>query len=119
MSPLKSSLHFIGTYGQGYLIFDGKKWTQMPIDKKGYLKFAHAALCDSNGHVWISTNNGLFRTRLQDMKDYTLGKTKDIFYYYYDKSSGFLTNEFNGGCQSPAIQLKNGLFSFSSMDGLV
>lgn len=119
MSPLKSSLHFIGTYGQGYLIFDGKKWTQMPIDKKGYLKFAHAALCDSNGHVWISTNNGLFRTRLQDMIDYTKGKTQNIFYYHYDKSSGFLTNEFNGGCQSPAIKLRDGRFSFSSMDGLV
>lgn len=119
MSHLKDDLKFIGTYGQGYLLYDGKKWTNMPLDKKQYLKFAHAALCDSKGHVWISTNNGLFRTRLQDIVDYINGKSKDIFYYYYDKSSGFLTNEFNGGCQSPAIKLKNGLFSFSSMDGLV
>jgi signal transduction histidine kinase len=119
MQPINEMYHFIGTYGQGYLIFDGQKWTPMPLDKNGYLKFAHAALCDSNGHVWISSNNGLFRTRLQDMIDFCTGKSKDVFYYYYDKTSGFLTNEFNGGCQSPAIQLKDGRFSFSSMDGLV
>lgn len=119
MSSLTDSLKFIGTYGQGYLIYDGKKWYPMPLDKKGHLKFAHAALVDDHGHVWISTNNGLFRTCLQDMMDYTQGKAQDIFYYYYDKSSGFLTNEFNGGCQSPAIKLRDGRFSFSSMDGLV
>lgn len=119
MSSLSDKYTFIGTYGQGFFIYDGKKWHPMPLDKKGHLKFAHAALCDAHGHVWISTNNGLFRTRLQDMTDYITGKSKNIFYFYYDKSSGFLTNEFNGGCQSPAIKLKDGRFSFSSMDGLV
>ncbi|HMU05030.1 MAG TPA: ATP-binding protein, partial [Saprospiraceae bacterium] len=48
-----------------------------------------------------------------------LGKNPDLYYYYYDKNDGFLTNEFNGGCQSPAIKLRDGRFSFSSMDGLV
>lgn len=119
IQPLKDSIFFVGTYGQGYLIKLGNKYVSMPLDKHEFLKFAHAALLDDRGHVWISTNNGLFRTRLQDIIDYTQGKNQDVFYYYYDKTSGFLTNEFNGGCQSPAIRLKNGKFSFSSMDGLV
>jgi signal transduction histidine kinase len=119
MQPLNDKYSFIGTYGQGFLIFDGNKWIKMPQDTKGYLKFAHAALVDDNGHIWISTNNGLFRTQFKNVISYIEGKTNEIFYYYYDKSSGFLTNEFNGGCQSPALKLKDGRFSFSSMDGLV
>lgn len=119
MQPLKGKYHFTGTYGHGFLIFDGEKWTEMPLDNKGCLKFAHGALIDDNGHVWISTNHGLFRTRMQDMVDFVNGKTKEIFYFYYDKTSGFNTNEFNGGCQSPAIKLRDGRFSYSSMDGLV
>lgn len=119
MLDLDKDIAFVGTYGNGYFLFDGTNYHPMPLDKKGYLKFAHTALCDSNGYVWISTNNGLFRTRLQDMTDYLTGKTKNIFYYFYDKSSGFPTNEFNGGCQSPAIKLMDGRFSYSSMDGLV
>ncbi|HMR90011.1 MAG TPA: ATP-binding protein [Saprospiraceae bacterium] len=119
MTSLNDTMTFIGTYGQGFLLKVDNQFYDMPLDNKGYLKFAHTALVDEHGHVWISTNNGLFRTRLEDMKAYLDGKVKDIFYYYYDKKSGFLTNEFNGGCQSPAIKLKDGRFSFSSMDGLV
>lgn len=119
MTPFTDSIKFVGSYGQGQWLKLGDRFVQMPLDKNQYLKFAHAALLDVSGYVWISTNNGLFRTRLQDMTDYADGKSKDIFYYHYDKSSGFLTNEFNGGCQSPAIKLRDGRFSFSSMDGLV
>ena len=119
IQPISKKHYFLGTYGQGYFLFDGKKLISMPLDPKGYLKFAHAALTDDQGHAWISSNNGLFRTRLIDLEDFFSGKSKSVFYYYYNKSSGFATNEFNGGCQSPAIELHDGRFSFSSMDGLV
>ncbi len=119
MTKLKKDLYFVGTYGQGYYIFDGSKWHKMPLDPKGYLKFAHTALVDHQNHLWISSNNGLFRTRSQDLISYTKDHNHEIFYYYYEKSAGFATNEFNGGCQSPAIKLRDGRFSFSSIDGLV
>lgn len=119
MCALNPQLYFIGTYGQGYLIYNGYTWTRMPLDENEHLKFAHIALSDDQGHVWISTNNGLFRTTSINLENYIQGKTDNVFYYYYDKSSGFLTNEFNGGVQSPAIKLKDGRMSFSSMKGLV
>lgn len=119
MQEIKDGYYFVGTYGVGYYIYKEGQWTRMPEDKNGYLKFAHAALCDKQGHVWISTNNGLFRTRMKEMVDYVETANSNIFYYYYDKSHGFLTDEFNGGCQSPAIKLSNGKFSYSTIDGLV
>jgi len=119
MSKLKPNLYFVGTYGQGFFLFDGQNWKSMPLDEQEHLKFAHVALTDDQSHVWISTNNGLFRTRMIDLENYFQGKTSSIFYYRYDKSDGFLTNEFNGGVQSPAIRLHDGGMSFSSMKGLV
>ncbi len=119
MHDLKDGYQFVGTYGQGYYLHYNGKWAKMPLDKNGYLKFAHAALIDSLGYVWISSYNGLFQTKFKDMVDYAQGKNPELYYYYYDKSSGFLTNEFNGGCQTPALKLRDGRFSFSSMDGLV
>lgn len=119
IQELKDGYYFIGTYGDGYYILKNDTWHHMPEDKSGYLKFSHTALCDDNGHIWISTNYGMFRTRLMDIENYLRDKHKDLFYYYYEKSSGFLTNEFNGGCQSPAIKLSDGRFSYSTIDGLV
>jgi signal transduction histidine kinase len=116
---LHRGYYFIGTYGGGYFLEIGDKIIKMPLDEKGNLLFAHTALMDKKGYIWISTNNGLYVTRLTDIVNYSEGKNKSIFYFRYDKSNGFWTNEFNGGCQSPAIELKNGMFSFSSMDGLV
>lgn len=119
IQPLNDEFDFVGTYGQGYYLFDDKEFKRMPLDEKGYLKFAHTALVDNNGFVWISTNNGLYKTKFQNLLDFAQRKTHSIFYYYYEKSSGFKTNEFNGGCQSPAIKLDDNTFSFSTMDGLV
>jgi hypothetical protein len=51
ISKVKNSLYFLGTYGQGFYLYDGKTWIAMPLDKMGFLKFAHVALTDANGHV--------------------------------------------------------------------
>ena len=119
MTKLSDGLFFVGTYGKGYYIKKGTDYISMPLDLNEYLRFAHMALCDEYGHVWISTNNGLFRIPLEEINNYIDGTRKDLFYYYYDTSSGLINNEFNGGCQAPAIKLKDGNFSFSNMSGLV
>ena len=119
IQEIKEGYYFVGTYGNGYFLVNGQQWTKMPLDKNKHLLFSHTVLLDNKNHLWISTNSGLLRTDFNELVEYTKDNTKPIYYYRYDKTLGFSTNEFNGGCQSPAIRLKNGSFSFSSMDGLV
>jgi signal transduction histidine kinase len=110
---------WITTYGDGIFLLKANRLYKMPPDDKHYLAYAHCILKDNKGYFWISANKGLFRTKEQDLLDYAAGKSNNVLYLYHDKNDGFLTNEFNGGCQPCGVKLNNGYFSFPSMNGLV
>ncbi len=116
---LKPNLYFIGSYGSGYYIMTNQKIYKMPLDVKQNLLYAHTALIDKNNFVWISTNNGLYQLSFTDILNRIEGQNNTIYYYLHNKNHGFKNNEFNGGCQTPALVLKNGNMSFSSINGLV
>jgi signal transduction histidine kinase len=110
---------WIGTYGDGFYLYKDNILTKMPLDDQKYLNNPHCFLVDSKGFFWISTNKGLFRVAINDLLAYSEHKTSEVFYLYYDKDSGFNTNEFNGGCQPCGAILKNGSFTFPSLVGSV
>lgn len=112
---------WIATYEDGLYLYRDKKLTHFPLDKMGYMNIVHGLLEDNKGFLWISTNNGLFQVPRAEMLQYAQGerKAEEMFYYYYNSSDGFLTNEFNGGSISVASRLGSGLFAFSSMNGIV
>jgi len=74
---------------------------------------------DRKGFFWITTNRGLFQVSRQDLLGYAENSALPVYYQYYDRSDGFATNEFNGGCQPCAVYLDNGYVSLPSLDGLV
>ena len=115
----KKKTLWAGTYGQGYYAVRDGKASALPLDRNGYLLVVHTFLEDKKGYMWMTTNHGLFKCRTQDLYDYLDGKTKSVFYYYYDKSNGFGNNEFNGGSYPSSVVFPDGKFSFPSMDGLV
>lgn len=110
---------WITTHEDGYFLYNGKKLVKLPLDKGNYLASSHCLLEDNRGFFWITTNKGLFQAARQDLLDFVDGKLSNPYYYYYDKYAGFLTNEFNGGCQPCAVKLDNGYFSLPSLNGLV
>jgi signal transduction histidine kinase len=115
----KQKTLWLGTYGDGFFALRKGKLTRLPADRNGHLLFVHSFLEDNRGFMWITTNHGLFKCKVQDLYDYLDGKIGSVYYYYYDKSNGFKTNEFNGGYPPSGIVLPNGKFSFPSMEGLV
>ena len=115
----KQKTLWAGTYGQGFYAIENGKATRFPLDKNGYLLYTHSFLEDKSGFLWMTTNHGLFRCKIQDLHDYIDKKVTSVYYHYYDKNSGFFTNEFNGGCTPSAIKFSDGKFSLPSLDGLV
>lgn len=116
---------FITTYESGVYLFTQNKLIQFPLDRNNYLAAAHCIAEDKKGYFWISTNKGLFRFAVPDMLRYATDRLKglkpaqSLYYSYYTKENGFLTNEFNGGCQPCMLTLPNGKISLPSLNGLV
>jgi len=112
--------YFIGTYGKGIFIYDGKKISPIPIDIENNLLYAHCFVPDQNGHCWISSNKGLYEASFSDMissfEDTTI---RFVYYYHYGKEDGMRISELNGGCNPCAVTLKNNTISFPSVQGVV
>jgi signal transduction histidine kinase len=115
----KDGTIWLGTYGQGFYCYRNGKFYQLPLDKEGFLSSTHCFMEDEKGFFWISTNKGLFQVIKKDLDAFVENKTQTVYYYYYDKTDGLVTNEFNGGSTPVGIRLSDGTFSFPSLDGLV
>jgi signal transduction histidine kinase len=110
---------FIGTYGRGIWLFRDGNIRPIPLDKRGYLQYAHCFIPDSLGYCWISTNRGLFRVRPEEMTAAFEDNSREIDYHYYGREDGMDMTELNGGCTPCALALDDSTLSFPSMDGLV
>lgn len=110
---------WITTYEKGFFLYSNHILYSFPKDKNSYLNSSHSIIEDEKGFFWIPTNKGLFQVSKQTLLKYANNKINRIYYQYYSKSDGFLTNEFNGGCQPCGNYVKNKYISFPSMNGMV
>ncbi|MEJ7740307.1 MAG: ATP-binding protein [Chitinophagaceae bacterium] len=108
------------TYGQGLFYLSGHSIIPLPVDHAGYLAIGHSIVEDNKSHFWISTNHGLFRLDYASLLSIIRGQSTKLYYSYFDKTDGFNTNEFNGGCSPSSVyQEETGQLFFPSMDGIV
>ena len=110
---------WLTTYEKGFFLYSDHILHSFPTDEENYLNSAHCIIEDKKGFFWISTNKGLFQVSRQALVKYSKNKNTVIYYHQYNKSDGFLINEFNGGCQPCGNLLKNNDIVFPSMNGLV
>lgn len=103
---------------EGLLMYEKGKLTRFPLDRNRYLGSPHCIVDDGRGFFWVPTDKGLFQVAVKDLLDYAHAPF-DLFYLYHAKEEGFLTNEFNGGCQPCASTLKDGTISLPSLNGLI
>lgn len=110
---------WVTTYGNGLYLVRDNTLLRVPSDSEGILDHSHCIIEDDEHSLWISTNEGLFAINRENIYDYFDKKTNNIHYRYFDKSNGFLTNEFNGGCSPCGIKTAGGTIAFPSMNGVV
>lgn len=108
------------TYGQGLFHLSGNSIVPLPVDNAGYLAISHNISQDNSGNFWVSTNHGLFKLEYASLLSLIRGQSSKLYYTYFDKTDGFNTNEFNGGCYPSSVyQKETGLLFYPSMDGIV
>jgi|GEM_PF-3274069 len=108
---------WISTYNKGLLLKKGGFIHEFPVIVEKVSKSVHHAIEDDFGYLWISTNNGLLRAKVDNLLNES---SEEIhFFNYFGTNDGLLTNEFNGGCKPCAIKLESGKILFPSLNGLV
>ncbi|MBF4465131.1 sensor histidine kinase [Flavobacterium sp. LC2016-12] len=110
---------WLTTYEKGFFLFSNNTLHSFPKDEDNYLNSSHSIVEDKKGFFWIPTNKGLFQISRKALLAYHKNKIGVLYYHQYDKKEGFLTNEFNGGCQPNSNYLKNNEIVFPSMNGFV
>ena len=110
---------FIGTYGKGFYIYRNGKMRAMPLDKNNFLSYVHGFIADKYGYCWMSTNHGLFKSRLTDLVNAFEHNDNKIYYHYFGRNDGMDITEMNGSYSPNVLQLQNGTISFPTMDGLL
>ena len=110
---------WLTTYEKGFFLYSDNALLSFPKDKNNYLNSSHCIVEDKNGFFWIPTNKGLFQVSRSTLLKYSKSKRGPIYYHQYNKEDGFLTNEFNGGCDPCGNFLKNNEIVFPSMNGFV
>ncbi len=110
---------FMGTYGAGAFVHHQGRTVKLPMDRQGYLTHVHSFMADGTGHLWISSNRGLFRVALSAIDAYLKGRTGQLYYAYYGTGDGIVNPEFNGGCDPAHVRLRDGRALFPTLEGLV
>ncbi|WP_027383921.1 ligand-binding sensor domain-containing protein [Epilithonimonas caeni] len=108
---------WIESYGKGLYMYKAGKVYGPPKMNQHTFSYVHCVIDDNKGYYWLSSNNGLFQIRKQDLIDYYYRKVSDIYIQKYTLADGLLTMEFNGGSNSNGLNLANNIV-FPSMDGL-
>lgn len=109
----------LGTYGNGYFVFNDGKFVQMPAGRNRELSNTHSFIEDKAGYMWIPTNRGLYKTQLDAVEAYLKDTTFQLPYYAYMEEDGIYNTEFNGGCSPSHLLLPDGRLSLPSFEGLV
>lgn len=115
----KHSRLWIGTDGNGSFLYTEDQLYPLPPGPGGSFRSIHSFIEDNSGNFWLPTNNGLYKVAVNDLADYTTGKTSTIFWFTFNKANGLRTTEFNGGANPNFQWLKDGALILPSINGLV
>lgn len=102
----------------GYMYYKGKTY-KLPLGPLNAFKSIHAFIDDGKGSFWLTTNNGLYKVRIDQMAEQLMNQKRDLYIYAMDNSDGLPTTEFNGGAYPVYQWLTDGTLVLPSMRGLV
>ena len=110
---------WIGTYGQGLYCYYENKVSAITKNDGLLDNVILTIIKDKSNDFWMSSNSGLFKVKEKNLTNFISGKDKNISSFVYQKSDGFLNNEFNGGNNAASCMLDDGTLLFASMGGVV
>jgi signal transduction histidine kinase/ligand-binding sensor domain-containing protein/DNA-binding response OmpR family regulator len=79
----------------------------------------HQIVADGLGNLWMSSNDGIFRARLDDLNAVADGRLPHLPTVLYTERDGMRVREANGSVQDAGLRDRDGRIWFPTMDGVV
>jgi signal transduction histidine kinase/ligand-binding sensor domain-containing protein/DNA-binding response OmpR family regulator len=79
----------------------------------------HQIVADGLGNLWMSSNDGIFRARLDDLNAVADGRLHRLETVLYTERDGMGVREANGSVQDAGLRDRQGRIWFPTLDGVV
>jgi len=121
-----SSLHenpdgslWVATLGRGLFHFNGRRAVRYTSAEGLFDDTVFQIAADTRGWLWLTSNRGLFRSRLADLDALVAGQHDQAASQVFGQADGLPTNEFNGGSSPAAVRAADGSLWFASIRGAI
>ena len=114
----RENVLWIGTYDGGLGRFENGKFNRYTTRDGLFSSGVFQILEDSRGYFWMSSNQGIYRVKKQELNDFAAGRTAIITSIAYGKSDGMLNVECNGGHWPAGIRTRDGRLWFPTQNGV-
>ena len=108
---------WIGTYDSGITRFKNGKFASI-TSRHGLFSDGVFCILEDDGWFWMNSNQGIHRTRRQDLNDVADGKASTVPSIAYGPEDGLTNVEGNGGKQPAGIKASDGKLWFPTAGGL-
>ncbi len=109
---------WIGTNGGGLDRLRRGVLATYPSAKTGLPENVYGILDDSAGHLWLSSNKGVYRVSMQDLDSFSSGSLHSLMPAMYGTADGMRISEASSGGHPAAWKLKNGTLAFATLKGV-
>jgi ligand-binding sensor domain-containing protein/signal transduction histidine kinase len=109
---------WIGTNGGGLNRLRGGKFVSFTTANGLLDDVIYRILEDAEQNLWLASPKGISRVSLNELNDFTEGRTQFLTPTFYGTSDGMLTRECSGGGYPSAWRGGNGALWFSTVKGI-
>ncbi len=120
IAPGPEDFVWIGTedLGLSRLTSAGTRVASVGYDRGLYSDGIHQIVDDLRGNLWMSSNDGIFRVRRDELEAVADGRAERVLSVAYTERDGLADREANGGVQQAGLRDRQGRILFPTMGGL-
>jgi signal transduction histidine kinase/CheY-like chemotaxis protein/ligand-binding sensor domain-containing protein len=115
----ESGALLLGYYDRGIGYSNGAAFTTVSTEHGLPTNGAFGILGDGDGHLWVSSNIGIYRIDRQALIDVAEGRVSRLQAVLYGRDDGMVKSECNGGFQNAAVRTRGGELLFANQAGAV
>lgn len=108
---------WVGTFGGGLNRFKEGRFSPVRTSDGLFDDVVFSIVGDDAGYLWLTSNRGVFRVALAELRDFADGRIRSVRSLVFDEADGMKSSECNGGSPG-AWRSRDGRLWFATVKGI-